>query len=259
VVAESVLVASAAAIAVAMGVLWLVSLALRDASIVDVFWGLGLAGVGWLSLWLSGPGSARASIAVALATLWGLRLSLYLLWRNAGQGEDDRYAAMRLRHGSRFAWISLATVFWLQGALMWLVSLPLQFAAAAPPSPLGGLDALGILLVLTGLGCEAVADWQLARFKADPANAGRVMDRGLWAWSRHPNYFGDFTVWWGVFALALAAGGWWTAVGPVVMSVLLLRISGVTLLERGLRARKAGYAEYAACTPAFFPRPPRRA
>jgi len=138
---------------------------------------------------------------------------------------------------------------------MWIVSLPVQ-AAASSRGDLGALDALGVLLFGAGFLFESVGDWQLARFKADPANRGRVMDRGLWAWTRHPNYFGDFLLWWGLFALAASAGRWWTAVGPAVMSVLLMRVSGVTLLERGLARSKEGWSDYAARVPAFFPRPP---
>ena len=142
---------------------------------------------------------------------------------------------------------------------MWVVSLPIQVAQVQDtPAGLTALDALGILLCCVGIAFETVGDLQLARFKADPASAGKVMDRGLWRYTRHPNYFGDFTVWWGLFAIALATGeGWWTVIGPLVMSILLLRVSGVTLLEASLRKRRPGYAEYERRTSAFFPRPPR--
>ncbi len=195
-----------------------------------------------------------------LCALWGGRLGSYLLWRNWGAGEDYRYRAMRRRHGDRFGRVSLVTVFGLQGVLQWIVSLPLQVAILAPTQPgLGALDALGAGLVALGLGSEAIGDWQLARFKRDPANAGRVMDRGLWRYTRHPNYFGDSLVWWGLYAIACGApGGVLTLPGPALMTWLLLRVSGVALLERSLMARKPGYAEYAARTSAFLPWPPRR-
>ena len=243
----------------AMGLLWLASLALRNASIVDAWWGPGFALLAWLDVALTG-GHPRRLLLAALISLWGLRLGAYLLWRNHGKGEDFRYAAMRRRHGARFPWVSLATVFALQGVLLAVVSLPIALAMARPGAPaLGALDALGAALFAVGFFFEALGDWQLARFKADPANAGRVMDRGLWAWTRHPNYFGDCCVWWGLYAIALASPlGWAGLPGPVAMTVLLLRVSGVALLERTIARRRPAYADYAARVPAFFPRPPRR-
>jgi steroid 5-alpha reductase family enzyme len=165
---------------------------------------------------------------------------------------------MRAHYGLRFRWISLFTVFLLQGALLWFVSLPLQLAAAQnSEQPFRALDALGVTVFLIGFAFEAVGDWQLSRFKGDAANAGRVLDRGLWRYTRHPNYFGDFLVWWGLFLLAAACGAWWTIAGPLMMSVLLLRVSGVSLLERSLNQRKPEYAEYVRRTSSFFPWPPR--
>jgi steroid 5-alpha reductase family enzyme len=242
-----------------MLVLWLASLRLRDASIVDVWWGPGFAAIAVLGFALTGGGHPRRALLLALAGVWGLRLGAYLLWRNAGRGEDPRYQAMRRRWGARFPWVSLATVFSLQGALMWIVSLPLQLGMARPGPPrLGLLDALGVALFAVGLFFEAVGDGQLARFKADPANAGRVMDRGLWRFTRHPNYFGDFLVWWGIFAVALATPlGVLSVVGPALMTFLLLRVSGVALLERSIAGRRPGYEAYRRRTSAFFPRPPR--
>jgi len=251
--------ATLGATAAIMFALWLLSLRLRDVSIVDIYWGPGFAVIAAVAWYLNDPGTARSAVVPVLAALWGLRLGVYLGWRNRGKPEDYRYAAMRRRHGERFALISLVQVFGLQAALMWIVSLPLQavqFAGVTRPFAL--LDWLGVALFATGFAFESIGDYQLARFKADPANRGVVMDRGLWAWTRHPNYFGDFTVWWGFASLALAAGAWWTIIGPVVMSVLLLRVSGVALLERGLRKTKPAYADYAARTSAFFPMPPRR-
>jgi len=243
----------------AMLALWVLSLRLRDASIVDVWWGPGFALLAGAAFLLSDASAPRQVLALALVSLWGLRLGAYLLWRNAGAGEDRRYRAMRERHGERFAWASLFQVFGLQGVLQWIVSLPVQVAILAPgAAPLGALDALGAALFAAGLFFEAVGDWQLARFRADPASRGRVMDRGLWRYTRHPNYFGDFCVWWGLFAVALATPhGLLTLPAPLLMSFLLLRVSGVPLLERSLAERRPGYAEYARRTSAFFPRPPR--
>jgi steroid 5-alpha reductase family enzyme len=253
---SAVMLTSAGLILVFMIALWAASVRLRDASIVDPFWGPGFAGVAWASLAASGP-SPRGLLLAVLVTLWGLRLGIHLARRARGHGEDRRYAAMRATHGERFWIVSLFTVFLLQGALMWTVSLPLQAGAAlGRETPLGPLDAVGAAIFGVGLAFEAVADAQLARFLADPANRGQVMDRGLWRFSRHPNYFGDFLVWWGLGAVALSAGAWWALAGPAVMTALLLRVSGVTLLEQTIGERRPGYAEYAARTSAFFPRPP---
>jgi steroid 5-alpha reductase family enzyme len=243
----------------AMLVLWLASLRLRDVSIVDAWWGPGFALLAAVDLAITGPHPRRVLLA-ALVALWGLRLGGYLLWRNHGRPEDPRYAAMRRHHGARFPLVSLATVFGLQGVLQVVVSLPVALAMARPgPASLGALDALGSALFAVGLFFEGVGDAQLARFRADPGNAGRVMDRGLWAWTRHPNYFGDCCVWWGLGAIALATPlGVLGLVGPAVMTLFLLRVSGVALLERSIGQRRPGYAEYAARVPAFFPRPPRR-
>ncbi len=247
---------SALAIGGAMILLWLLSLRLRDASIVDVFWGLGFVLTVWVTR-LSQPGAEpRAGVVAALTTLWGARLALYLARRNLGKGEDARYVAMRRRHGARWPLRSLLQVFVLQGLLMWLISLPVQAAERARgPGALGWVDAIGVALTLTGVAFEAIGDAQLARFKADVANKGKVMDRGLWRYTRHPNYFGDFLVWWGLYALALASGHAWTIGSPALMSFLLLRVSGVTLLEKSMRKRP-GYEEYVRRTSAFFPWPP---
>jgi steroid 5-alpha reductase family enzyme len=249
---------SAAVAGGGMVLLWMASVRLRDASIVDPFWGPGFAAIAWTAVAVAGP-SPRGLLLAALASAWGLRLGLHLARRSRGHGEDRRYAAMRAAHGERFWWVSLFTVFLLQAALMWLVSLPLQAGAAlGREAPVGLLEAAGTALFLVGLAFEAIGDAQLARFLADPASRGRVMDRGLWAWTRHPNYFGDFTVWWGLGLAALGSGAWWALAGPALMSVLLLRVSGVALLESTISSRRPGYAEYAARTSAFFPRPPRR-
>ncbi|MCU0306261.1 MAG: DUF1295 domain-containing protein [Thermoleophilia bacterium] len=255
-----VLLWSALAIAGVMLVTWLISLPLRNASIIDPVWPLGFVVVAWVAFAAADGDRARSLLIVALVTVWGLRLSGYLFWRNAGKGEDFRYAAMR-RRGSRFWLRSLLTVFALQGVLMWVVSLPAQMGQVPDGAGPVALAVAGVALWGVGVLFETVGDWQLARFKRDPANRGKVMDRGLWRYTRHPNYFGDFCVWWGIFLVAATAGGWvWvSAVGPLLMSVLLIRVSGVALLEKDIAARRPGYAEYARRTSAFFPRPPRSA
>jgi steroid 5-alpha reductase family enzyme len=255
----TVLAASALLILAFMMALWLLSLRLSDASIADVFWGVGFAAVGLASLALASP-SSRALLLAAMAALWGLRLALHLGRRWRGKGEDRRYQAMRRAWGPRFPVASLFTVFLLQGVLMWVVSLPLQAGAALGDArPLGPIDALGVVTFATGLCFEAIGDAQLARFLADPASAGQVMQSGLWRYTRHPNYFGDALVWWGIGLVAASAGAWWSLAGPALMTVLLLRVSGVALLEKDIGSRRPGYASYVARTSAFLPLPPRRA
>ncbi len=244
---------------VAMTALWAVSVRLRDASVIDAVWGPGFALVAAWTMALGG-GSPRGGLVAALVAVWGVRLGVHIWTRNAGHGEDPRYRAMRAQHGARFWWVSLFTVFWLQAALLWVVSLPVQFVQLWPAqASWGWLDWVAALVWAVGFSFQTIGDAQLRAFKADPANRGKVLDRGLWRYTRHPNYFGDFLVWWGFYLFALAAGGsgWWTALGPLVMSVLLMRVSGVTLLEKGLHKSRPGYAEYVQRTSAFFPRPPK--
>jgi steroid 5-alpha reductase family enzyme len=239
---------------------WLLSLAITNASIVDIVWGLGFVSVAWTVRWRVDAGlDARQWLLVGMTTLWGLRLAGYLFWRNHGAGEDYRYRAMRKKYGARFGLISLVTVFALQGTLMFIVSLSVQLGQTDPTPDLGVVAGLGVLVYLVGLAFEVVGDAQLARFKADPANAGTVMDRGLWRYTRHPNYFGDACVWWGIGLVAAETGiGAWGLIGSAVMTVFLRRVSGVTLLERSLVKRRAGYVEYVARTSPFVPRPPKR-
>jgi steroid 5-alpha reductase family enzyme len=247
---------SAALIALLLASAWVLSLVRRDAGVIDLFWGLGFILVAWGSFVAAEP-SSRDALPPLLTTIWGLRLSGYLAWRNHGRPEDYRYRALRDRHGPRFPIISLFTVFALQGVVMWVVSLPLP-GAQIDPATQPVWQIAGAAVWLAGLVFESVGDWQLARFKSDPAHQGQVMDRGLWRYTRHPNYFGDFLVWWGLYAVCVGAGApWWTAVGPAVMSVFLMKVSGVTLLEQTLRQTKPGYAEYERTTNAFFPGPSR--
>jgi steroid 5-alpha reductase family enzyme len=245
-------------IVAAMTALWLLSLVLRDASIVDSAWGPGFALVAIFAA-AAGDGDATRRILVAvLAAVWGLRLGGHIFLRNRGHGEDLRYQAMRRNAGPRFWWFSLIQVFLLQGILMWLISMPLVWAAASDASGPRWTDVVGVAVWSVGFIFESVGDWQLARFKADPANRGKVMDSGLWRYTRHPNYFGDALVWWGLFLLAAGAGmGWFTVASPIIMTVLLVRVSGVALLERSQVRTKPGYREYIARTSAFVPWFPR--
>jgi steroid 5-alpha reductase family enzyme len=253
--AAGILAATAGFGLAAMAVVWTLSLARRDAGVADVWWGPGFGALGLCAFVLAGGSHPRRVLVLALVLAWGLRLGLHLVLRSRGRGEDFRYAAMRRRHGARFPLLSLFSVFGLQGVLQWIVALPVLVVQVSPGPPgLGLFDALGTALFAAGLLVESVADWQLARFRADPAQAGRVLERGLWGWSRHPNYFGDFLVWWGLFGITLASPHGLAALpGPLLMSFLLMRVSGVPLLERSLARRRAGWSEYAARTPAFFP------
>lgn len=249
--------AALAAAAAVMVAAWIVSLPLRDASVADIAWGLTFVAIA-LAAAAAGEGDAdRSTLVAVLVAAWGLRLAGYIAWRH--DGEDRRYRAMRERQGRRFAFRSLVTVFLLQAAIAWIVSLPIQVAATDPgPANLGLLDWLGALVAVAGIGFEATADAQLAGFLRSDRTDGAVMDRGLWRYSRHPNYFGDTVFWWGIWLIALATGsGWWTLVGPALMTFLLLRVSGVAMTERTIGKRRPEYARYVERTSAFVPRPPR--
>lgn len=256
----TLLLVTAVVVATYMLLFWLASLAARDASLVDIGWGLGFVVVAWVAYAAAHASGSQAKLLLLLTTLWGLRLSGYLAWRNLGKAEDRRYAAMRARHGASFWWKSLVTVFLLQGAVMWAVALPIVRALAypAPEKPLASWQLLGVAVWGLGLLFESIGDWQLARFKANPENAGEVCRHGLWRYTRHPNYFGDFLVWWGLWLIALdGIGSLWTVVSPLLMSLLLMKYSGVGLLEQDIGQRRPKYAEYQRTTSAFFPWPPR--
>jgi steroid 5-alpha reductase family enzyme len=243
-------------LACCMVLLWGLSLKLRDSSIVDLFWGPAFAIVAWAVLLQVGP-TPRALLVAGLVTAWGLRLGLYLASRNLGHGEDKRYVAMRKTHGAAWWWRSAFIVFGLQGVLVWLVSWPVRSVISAPFEGWSWTDVLGAALVAIGVSFESVGDWQLTQFKKNPQNKGKIMQSGLWRYTRHPNYFGDFVTWWGLGVFGLASGDWLSAVGPVVMSVLLIRVSGKALLEAGMKGRP-GFAEYEKATSGFFPWWPKK-
>ena len=231
-------------------------LALRDVSIVDVAWGLGFVVIAWVAFF-SGDGDAgRRTLLAILVTVWGLRLAGYIGVRKLRHpGEDPRYGAWREKWGDRFWIVSLANVFLLQAVLVWIVSLPVQ-GASARDAGLGWLDWVGVALWAVGLFFEGVGDAQMARFKADPSNRGKVMDRGLWRLTRHPNYFGDFCVWWGIGLIALSSGAWWSLIGPRRRHPAAHPRVGQGP-PGALDVPAQGYAEYIERTSGFFPRPPR--
>lgn len=255
------LLAALGAVVALQVVVWVISVRRVDASIVDIAWGLSFTVMAWVGFATGDGASGRSWLLALLVSLWGVRLAVYLARRNLPHGEDPRYAAMRRKRPDSFALWSLGSVFLLQAALAWVVALPVTLAMSDPtPASLSPLTWVGVALWAVGVFFEAVGDAQLARFKADPANKGAVMDRGLWRYTRHPNYFGDFCVWWGLFVVAAETGRALVGViGPVLMSVLLTRVSGKDLLEKTIGKRRPGYAEYVRRTNAFFPGPPKRA
>jgi steroid 5-alpha reductase family enzyme len=235
---------------------WVVSLFRRDVSLVDSLWPLFFF-LGALTYFGFEPMAAqRPALVLILVAVWAVRLSVHLTVRNFGKAEDRRYQAIRARNEPGFEWKSVYLVFGLQAGLAWIIALPL-FAAMSGSAPYNALDTLALMLWTAGFACEAVADWQLARFKSNPAQRGRVLDTGLWRYSRHPNYFGEALLWWGFYAFAAAAGAWWTLFAPVLMTVLLLKVSGVPLLEQDIAERRPGYRDYIHRTSAFIPRPPK--
>ena len=259
---EPIWATPAIALATAVGLMtavWIVSVFKRDVSIIDVFWGPGFAVLGWVYFALGEVSTVRRTLVAVLVTLWGLRLAIHILWRARGRGEDYRYREMRAQRGPSFTWVSLFSVFWLQALILWAVSLTLhQAQRSATPAALTWIDAVGLCFFATGFYFESVGDWQLARFKSDPANRGQLLTTGLWCYTRHPNYFGDALVWWGFFFFALATpGSLWTIYSPVLMTFLLMRVSGVALLEKTLAKTKPGYEAYVSRTNAFFPWFPR--
>jgi steroid 5-alpha reductase family enzyme len=235
---------------IALILLWIISLRIRDASIVDIFWGSGFLLLA-ATYWAEHTGSAaRATTVLVLTGLWGLRLSAHIFRRNRGKAEDFRYAAWRQQHGTVWPLRSLFQVFLLQGSLMLAISMPLRAAMNRAAGWPDLFDGLGLVLWMIGVGFEVTADRQLKQFLRTRA-AGDILDQGLWSLSRHPNYFGNALLWWGFFVMALPAG-WWTLFSPLLMTLLLRFVSGVALLERHL-SRRPEYQAYMERTPAFIP------
>jgi steroid 5-alpha reductase family enzyme len=242
-------------IMILMTVLWVVSVIIKNVSIVDLFWGFGFILTAAFYFLKTEGFEPRKIILLSLVSIWGLRLSLYLAWRNLGKGEDFRYSQFRKNYGeNRYWWISFFQTFLLQGILMWLISAPLLGAQFYKPNNhLGIFDFTGIAFWFIGFSFEAGGDFQLALFKSDPENKGKVMNKGFWHYTRHPNYFGDSSVWWGYGFICLAAGSYFPVVGSLLMTALIIKVSGVALLEKTLKEQKPQYKEYIERTSAFFP------
>ncbi|MBU2693554.1 DUF1295 domain-containing protein [Pimelobacter sp. 30-1] len=256
------LAVSAGAVVAVMAIVMAIACLIKNQSIIDIVWGPGfvvVAAVSYLVSAGSDGDDTRRLVVLLLTAVWGLRLGLYIGKRNLGHGEDPRYTALMRHQEGNLVVFLVRKIYGLQGVLMWLVSLPVQ-VAMYEDTALGLLGLLAIAVWVVGFGFESIGDWQLTRFKADPTNQGKVMDRGLWAWTRHPNYFGDSCVWTALWLLSLGHPiGLVTVLSPVIMTVLLLRYSGKALLERRmLRSKGDAYAAYLERTSGFFPRPPRR-
>ncbi len=237
---------------------WLLSLRLRDVSIVDSAWSLMFLGAAIAYLLNAGNIELRNTLILIMVSIWAIRLSAHLTWRNWGEPEDKRYQDIRKKYSPNFGIKSLFIIFLFQAALAWIITMPLYASLTLPGTSLS-LDVVGVALWLAGLSFESVADWQLARFKANPDNQGKVMDKGLWRYSRHPNYFGECLIWWGFYLLAVSSGGWWTIVAPLLITWLLLKFSGVVMLEETIVNRRPAYADYIKRTNAFIPGPVKSA
>ena len=231
---------------------------LRRNDVADIAWGLGFVVVALTALFLQTEIAARSFIIVLFVGIWGMRLSFHIYQRNRGKPEDPRYQTWRAEWGRHAVVRAFFQIFILQGVLLYIISIPVILMICSGTVPLGRLDALGILIWLTGFFFEAVGDSQLSHFKKNAGNKGRIMDRGLWRYTRHPNYFGEVLLWWGIFVMSLSVPyGWATIIGPLLITVLILKVSGIPLLEQRYKGNEA-YEEYKRRTSAFFPFPPRK-
>ena len=236
---------------------WLVSVIKRDVSIVDSMWSVMIFASALVYSSSVEPYWNRSSLVLTLVLLWAFRLTLYITWRNWGEPEDSRYQAIRRKYEPYFALKSLGIIFVFQALLAWIISMPLWVALTVPFQS-SVFDNLAVALWLIGMIFESVGDWQLARFKTNPANRGKVMNRGLWRYTRHPNYFGECLIWWGFFLFVIPTGAWWSILSPLLLTFLLLKFSGVTMLEETIVDRRPAYREYIASTNAFIPGPPKK-
>ena len=239
--------------------LWfIVSLIKRRNDIADVAWGMGFILLAWISLFISAGFEARQILVVALISIWGLRLAWHIYSRNKGKAEDYRYLAWRKEWGKWFYLRSYLQIYLLQGALLFIIILPVLAINKTSGPALGLVAFFGVALWLLGFFFEAVGDWQLTKFIKDPKNKGKLIQSGLWRYTRHPNYFGEVVLWWGVWLIALAVPyGWLTVVGPLTITALILKVSGIPMLEKKMEENPE-FAEYKKRTSVFFPLPPKK-
>ena len=244
-----------AAVILMMFIGWLLSLVLKNVTVVDSLWGLGFVMIAWATFFLTEGFFVRKLLIAFPVTFWGVRLSIYLTWRNWGKGEDPRYGLWREKSGRHFWVVSLFKVFLLQALFLWAISISTQYGMASKtPEMITWLDWCGLILWGVGFMFESLGDWQLAAFKSDPANKGKVMDQGLWAYTRHPNYFGECLVWWGIFLMAFSTpNSWWTVLSPLIITSVLLKMTGIPLTEKTIVTHRPGYKEYIQRTNAFIP------
>ena len=256
-----VLLVTAAALLALQGVTFAVALRAGKHSVVDTAWGIGIA-LAALAAFLTSIGHGdpgRRALLLAASALWGLRLAVYIGWRNHGKPEDPRYADVLDKASGSKNLYALRMVYLLQAAILWLATVPVQLGMLEKAG-VGPLAVAGAVLFAVGFAFESIGDWQLARFKANPARRSQIMDRGLWRYTRHPNYFGDFCMWWGLFAIS--AGSWRelpALVGPLLMSFILTRGTGARMTDTRMTASRPQYADYVARTSGFIPLPPKRA
>ena len=243
-----------------MTFLWILSVYLRNVSIVDLFWGLGFIIVNALYIFSSEAINLRQIVLFVMVAIWGLRLSIYLAWRNIGKGEDFRYREFRRKFGEyNYWWISYFQTFLLQGILMWIISVTLYgVSMSSNETSLNIIDFTGILIWIIGFIFEAGGDFQMAKFKMNLVNKGKVLNTGFWRFTRHPNYFGDAAVWWGYGLLCIASGSPWYIIGSIIMTLLIIKVSGVALLEKTLKNQKPEYFAYIQKTNSFFPWFPKK-
>jgi steroid 5-alpha reductase family enzyme len=253
-----ILVANFAILMACMITLWLISIPLGDVSFVDSFWAAGFIVVAASTYAMTGGETGRRQLLLVITAIWGARLAAYLFLRWRREGADGRYVALLKKAPGNVHLFSLRKVFLLQGPMLWIVSLPVQLGQIqAEPATLGLLAWVGAALAAVGIFFESLGDHQMAAFKSDPENEGKVMDRGLWRYTRHPNYFGDSCVWWGLYLIAAETSvGAWSFFGPLLLTWTLVKWSGVPLLERRLQRSRPGYADYLERTSSFFPWPP---
>lgn len=247
-----------------MILLWGVAVAIKDVSFIDAVWPMGMVLLASATFWLSGAASPASALLLMLTALWGLRLGIHLFIRWRRNGVDPRYAKImesaERKKGWSFAKTALLQVFLLQGPLLFMVCLPAQIGIWRGGS-LNALALLGALIALIGIAFETIGDWQLEQFRANPANRGKVLNTGLWRYTRHPNYFGDACTWWGIWLVALSTGldvGLASLIGPLFLNFTLVKWSGAAMLERGLKKTRPEYADYIARTSSFFPLPPKK-